>query len=108
MAIKLNVSRTQTIEVPVPTDGGKYESFFCEMRIPKKTDGKETYVLDLIVEVKGLELVQEETGRVLNKDETIEAIKNDEQLGPLVISAWQLGNENVMKKQRTLLEQSNT
>lgn len=108
MAIKLNVNRTQTIEVPIPTEGGKFESFFCEMRILKNTDNKEIKVVDLIVDVKGLELVQEETGRILNKEETIEAIKNDDQLGQLVVSAWHLGNEQIAKKQRTLLERSST
>ncbi|PIP98551.1 MAG: hypothetical protein COW76_20530 [Shewanella sp. CG18_big_fil_WC_8_21_14_2_50_42_11] len=104
MAIKLNVNRTQKIEVPVPV-GEEMQSFFAEMRILKKDE--DAKVVDLITSISGLELT-DDTGRTLTPEETIKAVKDDAQLSGLIASAWALGNENLAKKQRTWLEQSNT
>lgn len=107
MAIKLNVNRTENVEVPVPLEDGKFKSFFCEMRILKETDDKETRIVDLIVGIKGLEL-SDENGRVLTNEETIKAVKSDGKLKGLIINAWNLGNEIAAMKQRTYLERSDT
>jgi len=104
MAVKLNVNRTQIIDVPVPV-GDKFETFQCEMRI-LKTGEEELKVTELIVDVKNLEL-SDEQGRTLNTKATIEAIKNDMQLSLMVTNAWSLGNQNIAKKQQTFLEPSN-
>ncbi|MDY0137828.1 MAG: hypothetical protein RBS36_11715 [Thiomicrospira sp.] len=34
----------------------------------------------------------------------IDVIKRDHQLSQLVVSAWTLGNQNIAKQQRTLLQ----
>lgn len=104
--VKLNVNRTQWIDVPVPVGNGKFETFQCEMRIIKN-DEKEAKILDLLVSVKDLELEDEKTGRLLSHDEMLEAIKNDNQLSVLVTNAWTLGNANIVKKQGTLLQPQN-
>lgn len=103
MAVKLNVNRTQIIDVPVPVGKDKFETFQCEMRILKVGE-EELKVADLIVDVKNLELSDEE-GRKLNTESTIKAIKNDIQLSQMVANAWALGNQNIVKKQETLLGQ---
>lgn len=100
--VKLNVNRTQWIDVPVPIGDGKFETFKCEMRILKSVD-EDLKIVDLIVDIKDLEL-SDENGRVLNTEQTIEAIKQDTQLSALVASAWTLGNANIVKQQRTLLQ----
>ncbi|MGE4501986.1 MAG: hypothetical protein AB7D03_03850 [Thiomicrospira sp.] len=102
MTVKLNVNRTQWIDVPVPVGDDKFESFQAEMRI-LKTGEDDVKIVDLIVDVKDLEMTNE-SGRVLTVEETIEAIKQDHQLSQLVVSAWSLGNANIAKQQRTLLQ----
>lgn len=98
MALKLNVNRTHWVEVPVPEQG----AFKVEMKILK--EGQEDMkISELIVSVDGLEL-EDETGRVLGQSETIEAVQKDTQLASLVSQAWAMGNQNTLKKQRTLLQ----
>ncbi|KUJ73931.1 hypothetical protein AVO42_00475 [Thiomicrospira sp. XS5] len=104
MAVKLNVNRTQWIDVPVPVEGDKFETFKCEMRILRDDETEtELKIVDLIVGVRDLEIIAE-NGKPLSDADMIDVIKRDHQLSQLVASAWNLGNQNIVKQQRTLLQ----
>lgn len=98
MTVKLNVNRTQWIDVPLPGHG----VFKVEMKI-LKTDQEDLKVAELIVGVEDLE-IEDDNGNILSKDDTVKAIQNDSQLSSFVSQAWALGNQNTLKKQRTLLQ----
>lgn len=98
MPVKLNVNRTQVIEVPVPDQG----LFSVTMRIPKSNE-PDVKVVDLIESVQELDLVSEDF-EILAGEELVETVRNDSQLAALVLNAWNLGNQSLLKKQRTLIE----
>lgn len=104
--VKLNVNRTQIIDVPVPVENGEFHVFKAEMKILKSDDDKDKKVLDLLVSVENIELT-DENGQILSPSATVEAIKNDAQLATLVTNAWTLGNQNIAEKQKTLLQPQN-
>ncbi|NPA72673.1 MAG: hypothetical protein GXO35_07575 [Gammaproteobacteria bacterium] len=109
--LKLNSNRTTVITVPIENESGEILTFKATIKIlgRKATIASKSLIEDMLVSVDGYKKIIDPDGKIeVSIAEELEAVLDDSVACMLIMQAFNMGNEKLLKKSRTYTEQLET